>query len=148
MLDQLVLSIVLAASTPSTAPPKVPCRANGRTFQYQGQPAVSFTPTAAQLEGAPAWEPSAGDPPLSVSRAIEIATGWATAKYPRFDGMLVNSINLWPCSCLRGKTDWYYFIEFSPVMAGDELRGGGTNYMVGVLMNGTLVEGTTRSYGL
>src|SRR5690348_865086 len=48
----------------------------------------------AQISGSPPWTPEAGEPPLPLSKALQLATEWAKKEYKRFDGVQVRSINV------------------------------------------------------
>lgn len=94
-----------------------------------------------RFESLPRWTPSSGVPPLPISRAIEIATGWIKARNPKIDGFEVSTITL---AVSHSWTDdqpndrWYYKIEFNPVVNGKMLYGG--QYTAVVLFDGTVVE--------
>jgi hypothetical protein len=98
-----------------------------------------FIPTA-QISSSPAWSPEAGEPPLPVSKAVQLATEWAKKEYKRFDGVQVRGINLGTYGCPTPKDRWYYTIHFVPVMETIPLLVPG--YFVGILMDGTIIGPT------
>jgi hypothetical protein len=72
----------------------------GRQFEY--------SITNEDLKDSPAWDPMAGDPPLSVSRALQLARDKMSYFLTDRTGWEATSIRL--TSTSRGK--WYYFVSF------------------------------------
>ena len=104
--------------------------------------AVGLVLSSSQMADTPAWSPTEGEPPLSISEASRIAIEWAEAEYTRYDSVEIFSIDLnrYQCSSpdspnLRSR--WYYNFSFSPVIDGNRLFGGGN--FAAVLMDGTVV---------
>src|SRR5690349_3529167 len=58
------------------------------------------------------WIVGANEPPLSVGKALAIASEWGKKTYTRFDKVEVESVSLqrYGCSMLRDK--WYYVVNF------------------------------------
>lgn len=96
---------------------------------------------SAAVEKAPQWSPGAGEPPLSLTRAIEVASAWAKEKYARFDGVEIREISLTSLGCATSSKHWYYVFDFTPIMGGNRMFGGGN--WGAVLMDGAVV-GATR----
>ena len=95
----------------------------------------------AQISSSPPWTPEAGEPPLALSKAVQLATEWAKKEYKRFDGVQVRSINVTAYGCPAPKDRWYYTVHFAPIMDTIPLLVPG--YFVAVLMDGTIIGPTT-----
>lgn len=95
-----------------------------------------------QFMQAPTWAPGKGEPPLSVSRAVQIAEKWAKNEYKRYDTVKIESIHLTEFGCIRRNGYWYYTIHFSPVIDGNVLHGSG--HFAAVLLNGTVIGPTKQ----
>jgi hypothetical protein len=93
-----------------------------------------------QVSNTPEWTPAMGEPPLALSKAVQLAEQWAKNEYKRYDGVQVRSINLGEYGCPAQKGHWYYTVYFAPVIDGNVLFGSG--YFAAVLMNGTVVGPT------
>jgi hypothetical protein len=91
----------------------------------------------AQIANSPAWTPETGDPPLAVSKAVQLATEWAKKEYKRFDGVQARGINLGTYGCAAPKDRWYYTVHFAPIMDTIPLLVPG--YFAAVLMDGTVI---------
>jgi len=104
----------------------------------EGGATTEFWASDAVLLKTPEWRPADGDPPLSVSRAVAIATAAARAQHPKFDDLEVRDVHIMAASCGRAVTRWFYSIDFSPVIDGQKMYGG--NIGAVVLMNGDVVE--------
>lgn len=92
------------------------------------------------VEKTPAWVPGAGEPPLSIADASEIASAWAAEKYNRFDGIEIREISLTSLGCTSSKAHWYYVFDFTPMMDGNRMYSAGN--WAAVLMDGTVVGAT------
>ena len=108
----------------------------------EGGATTEFWASDAVLLKTPEWRPADGDPPLSVARAVAIATAPARAQHPKFDDVEVRDVHLMTASCGRGVSRWFYSIDFSPVIDGQRMFGG--NVEAVVLMNGEVVEPRAR----
>jgi hypothetical protein len=89
------------------------------------------------------WDPTKGEPPLSVSKAAAAALAWAKVKYKRYDSVQITEISLHQYSCSELDEHWYYRIEFAPMMDGNKLFGSGN--WAAVLMDGTVVGPVEKS---
>jgi hypothetical protein len=94
----------------------------------------------AQMSNSPAWTPETGEPPLSVSKAVQLATEWAKKEYKRFDGVQARAINIGAYGCPTPKDRWFYTVHFTPIMDSIPLLVPG--YFAGVLMDGTVIGPT------
>ena len=103
---------------------------------------VELVMDSAIVEKAPAWSPGAGDPPLSIADASEIALAWASEKYRRYDGVEIREISLTALGCESSKAHWYYIFDFTPLMGGNRMYGTGN--WAAVLMDGAVV-GSSQS---
>ncbi len=90
------------------------------------------------FEGAEKWLIENGEPPLSISEAVLLASEWANRKYTRFDSIKINSITLQEASCSKLKGHWLYVLDLSPVIDGNKLYGSG--YMVAITMSQNILE--------
>lgn len=101
----------------------------------------------ARLQQTPAWTPSAGAPPLSIAKAVAIATGRLKAANPQFKRYDVLSISLVAASWTGDKPAdrWYYRIALTPVIDGNRLYR--LRYVAVVLLDGTLVEPQVKEGG-
>jgi len=90
------------------------------------------------VEKTPEWKPGSGDPPLAVAKATQAALEWGKKHFSRFDGFEISRISLSNAACSGGNNHWYYVFEYTPIMAGNRMYGGGN--WAAILMDGTLVE--------
>lgn len=90
-----------------------------------------------QIEATQKWSPKMGEPPLSISSVYNLIEEWATIEYTRYDGVKIKEISLKQYRCSLVNHRWYYFIELSPVIEGNELWGSGN--WVAILMDGTII---------
>lgn len=93
-----------------------------------------------QFSKSPTWTPGKGEPPLPISKAVEIAEKWAKNEYKRYDDVKIDSIRLTQFGCMSQKGYWYYTFDFSPVIEGNVLHGSGN--FAAVLMDGTVIGPT------
>lgn len=91
---------------------------------------------AAQLERAPTWMPGQGEPPLSVARAVDIASRWGRTHYRSFDSARIDAVGLNEYGCPDHQKYWFYLVQFRLVKNGKHVWGGN---FVAVLFDGTLV---------
>lgn len=110
------------------------------TVQKEDGTTVGVVITTEQQDKTQKWVPGSGDPPLSLSKAIEVALSWAKTNYKRYDGVQLQSINLNSLGCSQTRDKWYYIVHFSPVIDGSALYGSG--YFAAVLMDGTVIGPT------
>lgn len=89
-----------------------------------------------QLEKAPTWTPGRGEPPLSVARAVDIASQWGRIHYRKFDSARIDAVGLNEYGCPSRKKYWFYLVQFRLVKNGKHVWGGN---FVAVLLDGTLV---------
>jgi len=101
----------------------------------------------ARLQHTPAWTPFAGAPPLSISKAVAMATRQLKADNPQFKRYDVLSISLAAASGTSDKPAdrWYYRIDLVPVIDGNRLYR--LRYVAVVLLDGTLVEPQVKEGG-
>ena len=83
------------------------------------------------------WAPSMGEPPLSVSSAYNRVITWVKGKYKRYDKVIINEITLKKYRCTGIKNHWYYQMNITPVIEGNELYG--LRESTAVLMNGEVI---------
>jgi hypothetical protein len=100
-----------------------------------------------RLQQTPAWTPSAGAPPLSISKAVAIAVQRLKAANPEFKRYDVLSLSLVAASRTADQPadHWYYKIELVPVIDGNRLYR--LQYVAVVLLDGTLVEPRVKEGG-
>ncbi len=91
-----------------------------------------------KMKAAPKWSPEKGEPPLTIANLIKIATSWARNKYKRFDDVKIGEISLMGRGCWANEGYWYYQVDFTPIMDGNQLWS--TAYFAAVLMDGTVIE--------
>ena len=99
--------------------------------------AIGIVISDEQWKKAPRWKVEAGEPPLSLSKAISIAKAWAKKTYTRYDDVTIEGVDLNAHGCATTRDQWYYLVHFSPIMDGQRLFGG--SYIAAVLMDGTVV---------
>lgn len=99
---------------------------------------VELTLDSAAVEKTQEWKPGSGDPPLAVSKATQTALEWGKKHFSRFDGFEISRISLSNAACSGSNNHWYYVFEYTPIMAGNRMYGGGN--WAAILMDGTLVE--------
>lgn len=90
----------------------------------------------------PSWLPGASDPPISISRATELSLSWAKNHYSQFDSVEIREISLTSLGCVGSSNQWYYVVEFIPVIDGARKYSPGN--WVAVLMDGTVIGATIK----
>jgi hypothetical protein len=88
------------------------------------------------------WSPGTGNPPLVITRAIEIALEWAEQEYSRYDSVEINEISLREYGCSTVEGHWVYIFDFRPVIDGNSLLGGAN--WAAVLMDGSVIGPTEK----
>ena len=91
----------------------------------------------ADFENVPQWAPGEGEPPLSISAAIDHALAWATSRYSRYDSVRVSGVSMAWYRCFVRDPMWYYKIDSTPTMDDNDVRDYGA--WVAVLFDGTTV---------
>jgi hypothetical protein len=134
----LGLALVLAARAPALSAQAAGDERILFSTSSEGGATTEFWASDSVLLKTPEWRPADGDPPLSVARAVAIATAAAKAQHPKFDDVEVRDVHIMTASCGRGVTRWFYSIDFSPVIDGQRMFGGSIGAVV--LMNGDLLE--------
>jgi hypothetical protein len=99
--------------------------------------AIGIVISDEQRSKMPRWSIDSGDPPLALSKAIAAAKAWAKKAYTRYDDVRVDSISLSSFGCATARDQWYYLVNFSPIIDGNVLFGG--TYFAAVLMDGSVV---------
>ena len=90
-----------------------------------------------KMEKTQKWSPEDGEPQLPITQAYSLAKAWAATKYTRYDSVVIKEITLIQYGCSLVKNRWYYQVQITPVIDGNELWGGGNT--TGVLMDGTII---------
>jgi hypothetical protein len=90
-----------------------------------------------EIQAAPKWKISDGEPPLSISQAYQAAIEWANERYKRYDSVKVRSLELKGYNCSTHSDRWLYVVEFQPVIDGNRLYGSGN--WAAVLMDGKVI---------
>lgn len=91
----------------------------------------------AQMEQTQTWSPENSEPPLNVSAAYQMAMNWGRQQYTRYDGVKVREISIKKYGCSLVSNRWYYVVDITPVIDGNEVWSGGT--WAAVLMDGTVI---------
>jgi hypothetical protein len=92
-------------------------------------------------EAQPKWSPASEQPPpLSISKAVELAGVWIKKRHPDVKEFLIWSVSLtsqatWAADVRDG---WFYRIEFDSGVGGRRMRGG--QFVAVVLLDGSVVE--------
>jgi len=88
----------------------------------------------------PRWSPSSGAPPLTIEKAVEIATEWIKKKNPEIKNFALTSVAFSVGQAWEAQPSerWYYRIEFQPIVGGQRLYGG--QFIAVVLFDGSIVE--------
>ncbi len=90
-----------------------------------------------EIQAAPKWKISDGEPPLSVTQAYQAAMEWAKEKYKRYDSVKVWSLALKGYNCSTHRDRWLYIVEFQPIIDGNHLYGSGN--WAAILMDGKVI---------
>jgi len=139
MLRIVLLSVLVASSSAASLADDSYCDSQPIfSTRLEDGTTLSLVLTRSQLNGSPKWAPGDGEPPLSVAKATAIGLAWARKKLARFDDVRVQDITLRPTMCGASGKQWYYIINFSPVIDGETLYTSG--HFAAVLMSGELVE--------
>lgn len=100
-----------------------------------------------QWRAQPNWTPSsATEPPLSVSKAAQIAETWLRKQHPDIARMTLSQVALRvQSSSGTGIEDrWFYRIEFQPIVAGKKVWGA--DLVAVVLLDGSVVVPKAEPY--
>jgi hypothetical protein len=97
------------------------------------------------LNDALGWQPGHGEPPISIGKAVSIATAWAAGHHDTYDELRVNEVTLDNVSCARGDGHWYYRVTFFPLLNGKVIYSGA--YVIAILMDGKVIESHKVSAG-
>jgi hypothetical protein len=99
---------------------------------------LRFVAGEADVASIPAWRPEEGQAaPLDLRPAINLGRDFVRKRHPEtqeFDLSSVQLAHLEP----PHQDQWYYLVQFRPVVGGQALKGG--LYFACVLMNGTVIE--------
>lgn len=125
----LVLCVTLAATGQCYADDCVP-RSLVDAYDEDGTP-TDVIPWQPQYIDAPSWNIEQGEPPLSISSAVNKALDWIKKKTKRSD-IRVLSVSLNSAGCAD---KWVYWVHFMPSSSGEMPKPS----MVVVLMDGTVV---------
>jgi hypothetical protein len=145
-------ALVRGGTTPVTAPSsgagsaatsspagEVPQISLERTTNGQGVTRSFSIPRSAAL-GIPEWFPEKGEPPLKMTKAIQLATDAASASSPDHATFVARAIRLQLVSCDEPIGNrWYYVLDCVPRQTGG--LGMMESVPVVVLMDGTVVPG-------
>ena len=113
-----------------------------RTTNGDGVTRSFSIPKSAAL-GIPEWFPEKGEPPLKMSKAIQLATDAAGAQSPEHAAFVARSIRLQLVSCDEPVGNrWYYVLDCVPRQTGG--FGMSQSVPIVVLMDGTVVTGTIK----
>ena len=85
----------------------------------------------------PNWNPGEGEPPLSISSAVSHALSWATSRYSKYDSVKVSGISMAWYRCSARPAMWYYKIDLTPIIDGNDVRDSGA--WVAVLFDGKTI---------
>jgi hypothetical protein len=110
------------------------------TTQLDDGSKVGIVVKEAQFKKAPAWAPSKGEPPLSISKVVIAAEKWAKTEYASYDSARIHSVDLTEFGCNDDPRYWYYLVHFLPMKNGQPSFGG---HFIAVLLDGTVI-GPTR----
>jgi hypothetical protein len=111
------------------------------TYSSEGRRETEFCISSADARRLPAWDPEKEEPPLAVSRAIEIGRAHAKSMRPKWDDAAIVGIEIAPLHIGADGPPWkwYYNLNISP-SPYPESRYRGDFHLV-ILMDGTVVEG-------
>jgi hypothetical protein len=113
-----------------------------RTTNGEGVTRSFSIPRGAALD-IPEWFPEKGEPPLKMTKAIQLATDAASAASPEHTPFVARSIRLQLVSCDEPVGNrWYYVLDCVPRQSGG--LGMSQSVPIVVLMDGTVVTGTIK----
>ncbi|HEX7254012.1 MAG TPA: hypothetical protein VF376_14110 [Thermoanaerobaculia bacterium] len=102
----------------------------------------SISPEAALR--IPEWFPEKGEPPLSMSRAIQLATDAAQRQSPEHTMFVARAVRIQLASCDQPVGNrWYYVLTCVPREGG--VLGMSRSVPIVVLMDGTVVNGRIKN---
>lgn len=110
-------------------------------FSYTTKPngnKIGLFANAKDFENTPKWDMHNAEPPLSISSAVSLAKEWADSFYTGFDSVKIKTIRIQEYGCWDAKGNWFYVIDFTPIIDGNKLYGSG--YMVAITMAGKILE--------
>jgi hypothetical protein len=98
---------------------------------------IGLVATDADLARDTAWTPGHGEPPISAGQAYDLARAWARVNWKRYDSFGLESISLQTLGCDSSNKKWVYVVSLAPIIDGNRLFG--STYVVGVLMDGSII---------
>jgi len=108
------------------------CTPRSLAYSYDDAGKMTDTiPWQPQYNDAPSWNVEQGEPPLSISGAVNKALAWEKKNTKRNDIHVFN-VSLMPGGC---PDKWVYWVHFTSTAGGDQPNPS----MVIVLMDGTVV---------
>jgi hypothetical protein len=90
----------------------------------------------------PAWNVEKDPPPLSITRALEIARKTTRAEYPELKELLPWTISINSVGAGERQSRWFYIFTMYPATNGE--RSANSNVTAVVLMDGTVVKPKER----
>ena len=132
----LILFSILSISGCARAAPGCGDEAVMYSIDEDGRKVELVLSSTAML-GTKEWVPGRGEPPLSISKATQLAKDWAKKRYSRFDRVDIDQIALVRFTCSTVSNRWYYRFDFTPVIDGSHSFGSGN--WAAVLMDGTVI---------
>jgi hypothetical protein len=136
----LLLAIVPALST--AQPTAITLMGEGRDNVMQ-----NWEVSREKWRAQPKWNPSsAGPPPLSIAKAVDIAESWVRKRHTDVSKLAVAQVLLRTQSQSGAGVEdgWFYRIEFQPIVAGRKVWGA--ELVAVVLFDGTVVVPRTEPY--
>jgi len=102
--------------------------------RYQGK-IYELTLMQSEMEKAPIWNEKDPNPPLSVRDALKIGKDYVAKLVPKSENWLVSSVILARFGSREGQ--WMYTVQFAMYDGKAPLLGGGHEFKVPVLFDGT-----------
>ena len=103
---------------------------------------IEYLTDIGTLKRTPEWTPGKQEPPLAVSDACRIAVEAGKRRFPKADGISIQSVTL--SSIAYGAGDivrWHYEVAILPIVGGKTYFKDSGSYIV-ILMDGSIVEPT------
>ena len=130
------LVLVCGSATACCTPPGV----EAQLFTRRGEGGtITYAISNERAKALPTWSPGSGEPPLSITAAIESARASVLASSSDLKSLEPDRISLNFRDAYGGNPGfWYYDVAFSPTVAGRRALVPGIGAVV--LLDGSVVE--------
>jgi hypothetical protein len=110
-------------------------------YSFEGGREIEFCISSADARRLPIWDPEREDPPLAVSRAVEIGRAHTKGMRPEWERVAIVRVEIAPLHVGADEPPftWYYNLTIASSPYPESWHTN--NFHLVVLMDGTVVEG-------